>query len=66
MHVRIVYGVNFALPSFMTWHASQVRNLNSGTFGFVVLALDKSTGRHVAIKFIGMGVCGGSVRCDGV
>lgn len=32
---------------------TQVRNLNSGTFGFVVLALDKTTGRQVAIKFIG-------------
>lgn len=29
----------------------QIRDLNAGTFGFVELALDKSTGQQVAIKF---------------
>jgi len=29
---------------------AQIRDLNSGTFGFVELALDKSSGQQVAIK----------------
>jgi serine/threonine-protein kinase SRK2 len=33
----------------------QLKDLNSGTFGFVQLALDKTTGRQVAIKFIERG-----------
>lgn len=33
----------------------QVKDLNSGTFGFVQLALDRTTGRQVAIKFIERG-----------
>jgi serine/threonine-protein kinase SRK2 len=33
----------------------KIRNLNSGTFGFVELALDKTTGQQVAIKFIERG-----------
>jgi serine/threonine protein kinase len=33
----------------------QIKDLNSGTFGFVQLALDKTTGRNVAIKFIERG-----------
>lgn len=33
----------------------KVKDLNSGTFGFVQLALDKTTGRQVAIKFIERG-----------
>lgn len=33
----------------------QIRDLNSGTFGFVELALDKTTGQQVAIKFIERG-----------
>ena len=33
----------------------QVKDLNSGTFGFVQLALDRTTGRNVAIKFIERG-----------
>ena len=33
----------------------QIRDLNSGTFGFVELALDKVTGQQVAIKFIERG-----------
>ena len=28
----------------------QIRDLNSGTFGFVELALDKASGQQVAIK----------------
>ena len=32
-----------------------MRDLNSGTFGFVELAMDKSTGQQVAIKFIERG-----------
>ena len=42
----------------------QIRDLNAGTFGFVELALDKSTGQQVAIKFIERGdkVCSG--RCS--
>jgi serine/threonine protein kinase len=32
-----------------------VRDLNSGTFGFVELAMDKTTGQQVAIKFIERG-----------
>lgn len=35
--------------------SSQIRDLNSGTFGFVELALDKSTGQQVAVKFIERG-----------
>lgn len=35
------------------YHA--VRDLNSGTFGFVELAMDKTTGQQVAIKFIERG-----------
>lgn len=35
--------------------AVQIRDVNSGTFGFVELALDKSTGQQVAIKFIDRG-----------
>ena len=34
---------------------AQIRDLNSGTFGFVELALDKTTGQQVAIKFIERG-----------
>ncbi len=33
----------------------QIRDINSGTFGFVELALDKTTGQQVAIKFIDRG-----------
>jgi hypothetical protein len=33
----------------------QVKDLNSGTFGFVQLARDRSTGELVAIKFIERG-----------
>lgn len=33
----------------------KIRDLNSGTFGFVELALDKVTGQQVAIKFIERG-----------
>ncbi len=33
----------------------QIRDLNSGTFGFVELALDKTTGQQVAVKFIERG-----------
>ena len=46
--------------SSATLFPSQIRDLNSGTFGFVQLALDKTTGRQVAIKFIERGdkVCG--------
>ncbi|KAL4521907.1 hypothetical protein Ndes2437B_g07672 [Nannochloris sp. 'desiccata'] len=33
----------------------KLKDLNSGTFGFVQLALDKTTGRQVAIKFIERG-----------
>ena len=33
----------------------QIRDVNSGTFGFVELALDKTTGQQVAIKFIDRG-----------
>lgn len=35
--------------------APQIKDLNSGTFGFVQLALDKTTGRQVALKFIERG-----------
>ncbi len=34
---------------------AQIRDLNSGTFGFVELALDKTTGQQVAVKFIERG-----------
>lgn len=40
----------------------QIRDLNAGTFGFVELALDKSTGQQVAIKFIERGDKVGSRR----
>jgi len=33
----------------------KIRDLNSGTFGFVELAMDKTTGQQVAIKFIERG-----------
>ncbi len=33
----------------------QIRDLNSGTFGFVELALDKVSGQQVAVKFIERG-----------
>lgn len=33
----------------------QIKDLNSGTFGFVQLALDRTTGRQCAIKFIERG-----------
>lgn len=33
----------------------QIRDLNRGAFGFVVLALDKTTGEQVALKFIERG-----------
>jgi serine/threonine-protein kinase SRK2 len=33
----------------------KIRDINSGTFGFVELALDKTTGQQVAIKFIDRG-----------
>ncbi|EIE22391.1 sulfur stress regulator [Coccomyxa subellipsoidea C-169] len=33
----------------------KIRDLNSGTFGFVELALDKTTGQQVAVKFIERG-----------
>jgi serine/threonine-protein kinase SRK2 len=39
----------------------QVKDLNSGTFGFVQLCKDKSTGELVAIKFIERG---DKVGCD--
>lgn len=41
--------------------AMQIRDLNSGTFGFVQLAKDKQTGELVACKFIERGdkVCCG-------
>ena len=34
---------------------AQIRDLNSGSFGFVQLAKDKVTGKKVAIKFIDRG-----------
>jgi serine/threonine protein kinase len=33
----------------------QIRDLNSGAFGFVVLAKDKETNEQVAIKFLAKG-----------
>lgn len=33
----------------------QIRDLNSGTFGFVQLARDKQTGELIAVKFIERG-----------
>jgi serine/threonine-protein kinase SRK2 len=33
----------------------QIRDLNSGTFGFVQLARDKQTGELIACKFIERG-----------
>ena len=42
----------------------QIRDLNAGTFGFVELALDKSTGQQVAIKFIERGDKVSSERCS--
>jgi serine/threonine protein kinase len=33
----------------------QIKDLNSGTFGFVQLARDKSTGELIAVKFIERG-----------
>jgi serine/threonine protein kinase len=48
-----------ASPSFLTLFVhcryKKVRDLNSGTFGFVELAMDKTTGQQVAIKFIERG-----------
>ena len=46
-------------PSFdpLAGHAKyeKVRYLNSGAFGFVLLARNKRSGRHVAIKFLPRG-----------
>ncbi len=36
-------------------HLLQVKDLSRGAFGFVVLALDRQTGEHVALKFIERG-----------
>jgi hypothetical protein len=46
-------------PTTLTCHLpalhSQIRDLNSGTFGFVQLCKDRTTGELVAIKFIERG-----------
>ncbi|KAL6778758.1 SNRK2B [Auxenochlorella protothecoides x Auxenochlorella symbiontica] len=44
-------------PEALEGHAKyqKIKDLNSGTFGFVQLVLDKTTGRQVAIKFIERG-----------
>ena len=42
------------ISEHLPWYL-QIRDLNSGTFGFVELALDKSTGQQVAVKFIERG-----------
>lgn len=57
--------LSMPLPPCVTgvWHHNvQIKDLNSGTFGFVQLALDRTTGRNVAIKFIERG---DKVRADG-
>jgi hypothetical protein len=43
----------------------RVRHLNAGAFGFVQLARNKRTGRHVAIKFLPRGERVGKVREEG-
>ncbi len=42
-------------PTCTALTSMQIKDLNSGTFGFVQLALDRTTGRNVAIKFIERG-----------
>lgn len=37
-------------PNLLPHPLLQIKDLNSGTFGFVQLALDRTTGRNVAIK----------------
>ncbi len=51
---KIVEPVSFLAMTFAPLIA-QVRDINSGTFGFVELAMDKLSGQHVAIKFIDRG-----------
>lgn len=48
--LQVGYGSSPKRPG-----AVQIKDLNSGTFGFVELALDKLTGQQVAIKFIERG-----------
>lgn len=48
-------SADMLLPFFCQFARLQIRDLNSGTFGFVQLALDKTTGRQCAIKFIERG-----------
>lgn len=58
-----LYLVGYVLVSDCAWSIVtrkglpllQIRDLNSGTFGFVELAYDKVTGQQVAVKFIERG-----------
>lgn len=58
-----LYLVGYVLGSAFAWSLVtgkgllllQIRDLNSGTFGFVELAYDKVTGQQVAVKFIERG-----------
>jgi hypothetical protein len=52
-YVFVVVGLS--IDPFFYVKKLQVRDLNSGTFGVVQLALDKETGRQVAIKSIDRG-----------
>lgn len=48
-------GADIALSVPLAGACPQIRDLNSGTFGFVQLARDKSTSEYIAIKFIERG-----------
>lgn len=51
----VAFSTNSDFPPYHPSWCVQIRDLNAGTFGFVELALDKSTGQQVAIKFIERG-----------
>lgn len=56
--LRSVSMQSWALDRGSRWlccFMAQIRDLNSGTFGFVQLARDKQTGEYIACKFIERG-----------
>lgn len=48
-------GMPVELTRRTALHSLQIRDLNSGTFGFVQLARDKTSGELIAVKFIERG-----------
>jgi serine/threonine-protein kinase SRK2 len=47
--------VSIYLPGFTLFLCSQIRDVNRGAYGMVILARDKFTGDHFALKFIERG-----------